>query len=54
MLRGILRGVVVRWGSVIFIYVGDRRWYWFNLDALARRLQEAESQEETSRERENR
>jgi hypothetical protein len=33
-LRGIIRGVVVRRGSLIFLYIGDGQWHRFNLSQL--------------------
>jgi hypothetical protein len=34
MLRGIFQGVVVRWGNLIFVYIGERNWHRFNLKTL--------------------
>jgi hypothetical protein len=33
-LRGVFRGVVVRRGSLIFVYIGDGNWHRFNLTEL--------------------
>jgi len=33
-LRGVFRGVVVRRGNLIFVYIGDGNWHRFNLTEL--------------------
>ena len=33
-IRGIFRGVVVRRGNLVFVYIGDGNWHRFKLDVL--------------------
>jgi len=52
-IRGIFWGVVIQQKRLIFCYFGDGCCYRFDLEGLARRSLEAESWEETRRERVN-
>ena len=42
-MRGVFRGVVVRRGSVIYIYRGDGLWYILRLAVLVTEEREVES-----------
>jgi len=42
-IQGIFRGVVVRRGSLIYIYRGDGLWYRFRLEVLVTEEREVES-----------
>jgi len=42
-VRGVFRGVVVRRGSLIYLYRGDGPWYRFRLGVLVTEEQEVES-----------
>jgi hypothetical protein len=49
--QGIFRALVVRRRGLIYIYLGEGNWKKFDLEALARRRQEVEFQQETRIER---
>jgi len=49
--RGLFQGVVVRRGSLVFIYIEDVLWHRFDLETLVCRSQLVESLEEMRRER---
>jgi len=53
-IRGIFRGVVIQRRSIMFRYLGNSQWRFFELESLARRAQEVQSQEEIRSERETR
>jgi len=44
--------VVVRWRSLLFVYLGDGHWRRIDLEALARQVQEVEFRDEMWTERE--